>query len=226
MPDYHLMPDRLDDDLLRYAMECSGMNNPDGAATVKAIYRFLLEAAATNAEVKAARQRAQSIQAMADCMDMVKCELVQAGVVEEDVPPMFLADAVLARMGRERNALYAVAALLQEAVNRLDDILQGDDGQAWKEAERALPDLRFTLPARDAASPLNPQAVATIEREYVAALPGPGYLVQSALGIAARMCDNGLTMKAREHLGHAGRLIEYYRLGMDGWPDVDDKETA
>ena len=106
MPDYQLMPDRLDDDLLRYAMECSKMNNPDGAATIKAIYSFLLEAAATNAEVKAARQRAQSSQAMADCMDMVKRELVQAGVVGEDVPPMFVADAVLGRLGHMRAVFY------------------------------------------------------------------------------------------------------------------------
>lgn len=226
MPAYQLMPTRLDDDLLRYAMECSGMNNPDGAATIKAIYSFLLEAAATNAEVKAERQRAQSTQAMADCMDMVKRELTEAGVVGEDVPPMFLADAVLGRMGRERNALYAVAALLQEAVYRLEDVMRGDDGQAWKEAEKVLPDLRFTLPARDAAAPLDPRAVAEIEREYVAALPGPGYLVQSALGIAARMYAEGSTRSGDQHLGHAARLIEHYRLGMDGWPDTDDKETA
>ena len=226
MPDYQLMPDRLDDDLLRYAMECSGMNNPDGAATIKAIYRFLLEAAATNAEVKAARQLDQSTRAMADCMDMVKCELAQAGVVEEDVPPMFLADAVLARMGRERNALYAVGALLQEAVHRLEDVMRGDDGQAWKEAEKVLPDLRFTLPAQDATRPLDPRAVAEIEREYVAALPGPGYLVLSALGIAARMYAGGAPQSGEQHLGHAGRLIEHYRIGMDGWPDADEKETA
>jgi hypothetical protein len=34
---------------------------------------------------------------------------------------------------------------LQEAVNRLDDILQGDDGQAYKEARKALPRLRAAL---------------------------------------------------------------------------------
>ena len=31
---------------------------------------------------------------------------------------------------------------LTTAINRLDDMLIGDDGQAWKEAEKALPRLR------------------------------------------------------------------------------------
>jgi hypothetical protein len=34
---------------------------------------------------------------------------------------------------------------LRVAINRLDDILQGDDGQAYKEAEKALPKLRAAL---------------------------------------------------------------------------------
>lgn len=38
-----------------------------------------------------------------------------------------------------------VATALGAAVARLQDMLQGDDGQAWKEAERALPGLLATL---------------------------------------------------------------------------------
>lgn len=34
---------------------------------------------------------------------------------------------------------------LQEAIYRLMDMLEGDDGQAWKEAEKALPRLQRAL---------------------------------------------------------------------------------
>lgn len=33
-------------------------------------------------------------------------------------------------------------SVLWEAIERLDDMLKGDDGQAWSEAERAMPKLR------------------------------------------------------------------------------------
>ena len=35
---------------------------------------------------------------------------------------------------------------LQTAVNRIEDMLMGDDGQAWKEARKALPNLKALLP--------------------------------------------------------------------------------
>ncbi len=34
---------------------------------------------------------------------------------------------------------------LQTAIWRLEDMLKGDDGQAWKEAEKALPKLKKIL---------------------------------------------------------------------------------
>jgi hypothetical protein len=36
-------------------------------------------------------------------------------------------------------------AALQTAIDRLEDMLKGDDGQAWKEAKKALPGLRTAL---------------------------------------------------------------------------------
>jgi len=36
---------------------------------------------------------------------------------------------------------------LRLAISRLEDILKGDDGQAWKEAEKAMPILRAALAA-------------------------------------------------------------------------------
>jgi hypothetical protein len=49
----------------------------------------------------------QTVMAMADCMDMVRQELVEAGVIDKDVPPMFVADAVLASLGRTRAAFHS-----------------------------------------------------------------------------------------------------------------------
>lgn len=219
-PRYQLMPVKLDDDLLRYAMECSGMNNPEGARRIEAIYHFLLEAARTSEDGKRQAVRQQTTQAMADCMDMVRQELIDAGLVGVDVPPMMLADAVIGRLRREQSALYAVVAMLREAVNRLDDILQGDDGQAYKEARKALPALRAALPS-EGMPPLAAHEIAHIERVSVASLPGPGYMVLSALGVAARMCNNGLTMEARRHVEFAGALVEHFQIGMTEWPDDD-----
>lgn len=103
---YQLMPVRLDDDLLRYAMECSGMNNPEGARAIKAAYHFLLEAARTSERHKEAWVRQTTTEAMADCMDMVRQELVEAGVVDERVPPMFLSEALLTKLRQMRAAFH------------------------------------------------------------------------------------------------------------------------
>lgn len=39
---------------------------------------------------------------------------------------------------------------LRNAIDRLEDMLKGDDGQAWKEAERVMPRLRAALAKVDA----------------------------------------------------------------------------
>lgn len=39
------------------------------------------------------------VQGMADCMDMVRQELIEAGVIGIDVAPMFIANAVVAKLG-------------------------------------------------------------------------------------------------------------------------------
>lgn len=47
-----LLPAQLDDDVLRYVMECAGLKNPDGARLVKAIHHFMHEALATKPELQ------------------------------------------------------------------------------------------------------------------------------------------------------------------------------
>lgn len=43
------------------------------------------------------------------------------------------------------NDVMALRDALQTAIWRIEDMLKGDDGQAWKEAERALPQLKKIL---------------------------------------------------------------------------------
>ncbi len=44
------------------------------------------------------RERALNNEAMADCMDMVRQELVEAGVIDAKLAPMFVANGVVARI--------------------------------------------------------------------------------------------------------------------------------
>lgn len=63
----------------------------------------------------------------------------KCGAVSESVRSLIkVADALMA----ERDTLLA---LLTDAKYRLDDMLKGDDGQAWKEAERFMPRLNAVL---------------------------------------------------------------------------------
>ncbi len=50
----------------------------------------------------------------------------------------------------ERNAELVDG--LTTAIHRLDDMLMGDDGQAWKEAQKALPRLRAMVNIKDNGS--------------------------------------------------------------------------
>lgn len=47
----------------------------------------------------------------------------------------------------------AIRGVLESARDRIKDMLKGDDGQAWKEAEKALPAIEAALAQDRAASP-------------------------------------------------------------------------
>ena len=84
-------------DLIRLAQDAGAPDwwiglGVDGVATGSALLwleRFAELAAA------AERQRCQEYEAMAECMLMVRLELVSAGLVDKSVPPMMLPDAIL-----------------------------------------------------------------------------------------------------------------------------------
>lgn len=52
----------------------------------------------------------QNMRGMAECMDMVRQELIEAGIVDKTVPPMMVANAVVAYMHRQAAAAEAEAA--------------------------------------------------------------------------------------------------------------------
>lgn len=61
------------------------------------------------------------MQAMAECMDMVRQELVEAGIIDERVPPMFVAEAVRSRVGTllsdMRSALVELTAVQRKLID-------------------------------------------------------------------------------------------------------------
>ena len=74
----------------------------------------LLECVAEHAEAKERTAR-QEAQAMAECLDMLRTDLIAAGVVGPEVAPMFLTEAVLSAVSLERAARI-------EAQQRLADM--------------------------------------------------------------------------------------------------------
>ena len=55
-------------------------------------------------ELEKERTARQEAQAMAECLDMLRTDLIAAGVVGPEVAPMFLTEAVLSEVSLERTA--------------------------------------------------------------------------------------------------------------------------
>ena len=56
-------------------------------------------------ELAEAHQRAQNAEGMADCMRMVRDELVEAGIIDAGVAPMFIPEAVAGKLAEARREL-------------------------------------------------------------------------------------------------------------------------
>jgi hypothetical protein len=57
-----------------------------------------------------------TLQGMADCMAMVRQELIEAGVIDKSVPPMMVADAVVAHIARGDRQAAKVPTTPQEVM--------------------------------------------------------------------------------------------------------------
>lgn len=62
----------------------------------------------------------QTMRGMADCMDMVRQELIEAGIVDKAVPPMMVANAVVYYMNMQATAANAEARFADEMADRAE----------------------------------------------------------------------------------------------------------
>lgn len=106
----------------------------------------LLECVAEHAEAKERTAR-QEAQAMAECLDMLRTDLIAAGVVGPEVAPMFLTEAVLSEVSLERTARI-------EAQMRLHIASLSDAVTAEREACAELMEQQHTWITNVAASAL------------------------------------------------------------------------
>lgn len=100
-----------------------GATLADNKLPLRALLNHALEEAldqanylqAAMAEIDSAAPQVQAyrndpvVQGMADCMDMVRQELIEAGVIGADVAPMFIANAVVAKLASPMQAQEPVA---------------------------------------------------------------------------------------------------------------------
>lgn len=66
-----------------------------------------------------------NLQGMADCMDMVRQEFIQSGLIDESIPPMFVVNAVLNKFAAINEDAKRFAACRHQARH-----MQEDGGEA------------------------------------------------------------------------------------------------
>lgn len=77
-----------------------------------------------------AKQTRRETEAMAECMDMVRQDLITAGVVDKSVPPMMLAEAVIAAQQKAvLNCREAIAGICDEVAKRSQEKASLNNGR-------------------------------------------------------------------------------------------------
>lgn len=114
-------PDRMNrDEILSMARE-AGIEVHPGKQQARVGFDTLIGCDSTPkltrfAELVAAKGRTarQQNQAMAECLDMLRDDLISSGVIGPDVAPMFLTEAVMAAIAKERTARQAAQRQLAD----------------------------------------------------------------------------------------------------------------
>ena len=76
------------------------------------------------------KQTRRETEAMAECMDMVRQDLITAGVVDKSVPPMMLAEAVIAAQQKAvLNCREAIAGICDEVAKRSQEKASLNNGR-------------------------------------------------------------------------------------------------
>ena len=107
------LSDEQIDELIKVHTKSIPHNDGDGVYYLdffekKNFARAILAASQQPAAAPVQAECDSSMQGMADCMDMVRQELIEAGIIGKDVAPMFVADAVMFH-------IKALRALVQAA---------------------------------------------------------------------------------------------------------------
>jgi hypothetical protein len=76
------------------------------------------------AQLADARQRTQGIEGMAACMDMVRHDLIEAGIIPADTAPMFVSDAVIRAFKAETARCAAVVRAVTIEVTSADGVVE------------------------------------------------------------------------------------------------------
>lgn len=86
--------------------------------------------AAAQEAVDGQKQTRRETEAMAECMDMVRQDLITAGVVDKSVPPMMLAEAVIAAQHKAvLNCREAIAGICDEVAKRSQEKASLNNGR-------------------------------------------------------------------------------------------------
>ena len=82
--------------------------------------------------IESQKQTRRETEAMAECMDMVRQDLITAGVIGKSVPPMMLAEAVIAAQRK------AVLAEREACASVASDPYFGNPGEVGSEVAQAI----------------------------------------------------------------------------------------
>jgi len=108
---YMGMAFRLDDDVFKRCCDLlNRLNPPRNVAPT---------------ETEAAKLQRQTMQGMADCMDMVRGDLIEMGIIDKSVAPMFIPEAIARYV---RSAAPVVPVDRNEALERVADLVWNWNG--------------------------------------------------------------------------------------------------
>lgn len=113
---------------LRFSHPYRDEESDSWAASTDNIERFakLVEQKA----IESQKQTRRETEAIAECMDMVRQDLITAGVVDKSVPPMMLAEAVIAAQHKAvLNCREAIAGICDEVAKRSQEKASLNNGR-------------------------------------------------------------------------------------------------
>ena len=108
-------------DALRLADDADRAPSMFGRAAAVEIRRL-------HASLETERQKRQEAELMAECMDMVRQELIEAGIIDKSVPPMMLPEAIV------RAIRAAVSAEREACVSTLEDMKRKSRNSLFRSA--------------------------------------------------------------------------------------------